>query len=385
MVPLLLAVSVITFAVSASAVSDDWRVSRAKADVGAARTFQTEASVGRLLDGDPGGRPRGPLPRRGGGGQRRRRHGPPGAGRHHPARHRGGLGRRPGPTCRRAPCSASCGRRRTGSPSPATRSRSPRARCPWSRRPATPPCCGCSTSTRTASSATPSSASSATAPRRARSPARSAGATDGCTLEQLFVSGPSLSVLDVDGSVTLAWRGGRRAAGGLAARRAGRVAGGPAVPGVAGGPAGHPGARRATGCVWTSTSASCRPASTRSPPWWPASPGSRRRRTPDVVPVVATDGTAGGTGAPGRLRGGDRLRRLGGARGRAQRRRPAGARGGTGARPSRPRRRGVARRPRDLAGGVRAAVRRLGAAAAVGRATGRRRRCWTRSRPPGCR
>ncbi len=106
------------------------------------------------------------------------------------------------------------------------------------------------------------------------------GCDDGCTLEQLFVSGPSMSVLDVDGSVTLGdvtvdgqpvdWRLGD----------AGRVAGGPAVPGVAGGPAGHAVARRVTGCVWTSTSASCRPGSTRSPPWSPASPGSRRRRRP---------------------------------------------------------------------------------------------------------
>ena len=60
MIPLLLAVSVIAFAVSATAVSDDWRVSRARAEVGAARTFQTEVSVGRLLqvtrDVDPEGR-----------------------------------------------------------------------------------------------------------------------------------------------------------------------------------------------------------------------------------------------------------------------------------------------------------------------------------------
>ena len=54
MMPLLLAVSVITFAVSASAVS------RARADVGAAGTFQTEVTVGRLLavtrEVDPEGR-----------------------------------------------------------------------------------------------------------------------------------------------------------------------------------------------------------------------------------------------------------------------------------------------------------------------------------------
>ncbi|HET6653859.1 MAG TPA: FtsX-like permease family protein [Nocardioides sp.] len=60
MIPLLLAVSVITFAVSASAVSDDWRVSRARAEVGAARTFVSEVSVGRLLnvtrEVDPEGR-----------------------------------------------------------------------------------------------------------------------------------------------------------------------------------------------------------------------------------------------------------------------------------------------------------------------------------------
>ncbi|QNN52000.1 ABC transporter permease [Nocardioides mesophilus] len=49
MIPLLLAVSVIAFASTATAVSDDWRVSRARAEVGAARTFQTEVSANRLL------------------------------------------------------------------------------------------------------------------------------------------------------------------------------------------------------------------------------------------------------------------------------------------------------------------------------------------------
>jgi putative ABC transport system permease protein len=49
MIPLLLAVSVISFAGSASAVSDDWRVSRARAEVGADRTFRTEVSAGRLM------------------------------------------------------------------------------------------------------------------------------------------------------------------------------------------------------------------------------------------------------------------------------------------------------------------------------------------------
>jgi putative ABC transport system permease protein len=60
MVPLLLAVAVLTFASSATATSDDWRVSRADAEVGAARTFDTTASPGRLLhvtrDVDPDGR-----------------------------------------------------------------------------------------------------------------------------------------------------------------------------------------------------------------------------------------------------------------------------------------------------------------------------------------
>jgi hypothetical protein len=49
MVPLLLAVSVITFAGSASADSSDWRVSRARAEVGAAATYLADASPGRLL------------------------------------------------------------------------------------------------------------------------------------------------------------------------------------------------------------------------------------------------------------------------------------------------------------------------------------------------
>lgn len=60
MVPLLLAVSMIMFAGSASAVSADWRESRARAEVGAAQTFRTEVSPGRLLDVtrdvDPDGR-----------------------------------------------------------------------------------------------------------------------------------------------------------------------------------------------------------------------------------------------------------------------------------------------------------------------------------------
>jgi hypothetical protein len=60
MIPLLLAVSVITFAGSASAVSDDWRVSRARAEVGADQTFRTEVSPGRLMqvtrEVDPEGR-----------------------------------------------------------------------------------------------------------------------------------------------------------------------------------------------------------------------------------------------------------------------------------------------------------------------------------------
>jgi hypothetical protein len=49
MVPLLLAVSVITFSASAAASADDWRGSRAKAQVGAAQVFTAAASPGRLL------------------------------------------------------------------------------------------------------------------------------------------------------------------------------------------------------------------------------------------------------------------------------------------------------------------------------------------------
>jgi hypothetical protein len=60
MIPLLLAVSVITFAGSASAVSDDWRVSRARSEAGSAQTFRTEVSPGRLMavtrEVDPQGR-----------------------------------------------------------------------------------------------------------------------------------------------------------------------------------------------------------------------------------------------------------------------------------------------------------------------------------------
>lgn len=60
MVPLLLAVSVISFAASASAVSDDWRVSRADAEVGSAATYLADVGPGRLLrvtrELDPSGR-----------------------------------------------------------------------------------------------------------------------------------------------------------------------------------------------------------------------------------------------------------------------------------------------------------------------------------------
>ena len=60
MVPLLLAVAVLTFASSATATSDAWRVSRADAEVGAARSYDASASPGRLLNVtrhvDPGGK-----------------------------------------------------------------------------------------------------------------------------------------------------------------------------------------------------------------------------------------------------------------------------------------------------------------------------------------
>jgi putative ABC transport system permease protein len=49
MIPLLLAVAVACFAASASATADEWRVSRAKAEVGAARVFTADADPGRLL------------------------------------------------------------------------------------------------------------------------------------------------------------------------------------------------------------------------------------------------------------------------------------------------------------------------------------------------
>ncbi|MGZ4460323.1 MAG: FtsX-like permease family protein [Nocardioidaceae bacterium] len=49
MVPLLLAVSVILFAGSASSVADGWQRSRAAAETGAARTYLTDVSPGRLL------------------------------------------------------------------------------------------------------------------------------------------------------------------------------------------------------------------------------------------------------------------------------------------------------------------------------------------------
>ncbi|WP_367303779.1 FtsX-like permease family protein [Nocardioides panacis] len=60
MVPLLLAAAVLTFAASTASASDAWRVARAEAEVGAARTFVTSATPGRLLrvthEVDPDGR-----------------------------------------------------------------------------------------------------------------------------------------------------------------------------------------------------------------------------------------------------------------------------------------------------------------------------------------
>ena len=60
MVPLLLAAAVLTFAAGTTATSDAWRLSRAQAAVGAARTFVTDSSPGRLLrvtrEADPSGR-----------------------------------------------------------------------------------------------------------------------------------------------------------------------------------------------------------------------------------------------------------------------------------------------------------------------------------------
>jgi hypothetical protein len=49
MIPLLLAAAVLTFAAATTATSDAWRVARAKAEVGAARTYLTDSSPGRLL------------------------------------------------------------------------------------------------------------------------------------------------------------------------------------------------------------------------------------------------------------------------------------------------------------------------------------------------
>ena len=60
MVPMLLAAAVLTFAASTASTSDAWRVARAEAEVGAARTFVTSATPGRLLrvthEVDPDGR-----------------------------------------------------------------------------------------------------------------------------------------------------------------------------------------------------------------------------------------------------------------------------------------------------------------------------------------
>jgi hypothetical protein len=202
MVPLLLAVSVITFAVSASAVSDDWRVSRAKADVGAARTFQTEVSVGRLLDVtrevDPEGRYLAAAAVDNGGDDMARRV--------------------LVDTTRLATVVAWDDAWADVSPSTLQRElRPPRDRITFS---------GAEVSV-TARAVSLESSSGDTAVlwvqyvdedgeqrnavlgelRNGASPRTVTGAVrgcdGGCTLEQLFVSGPSQSVLDVDGSVTL--------------------------------------------------------------------------------------------------------------------------------------------------------------------------------------
>jgi putative ABC transport system permease protein len=60
MIPLLLSAAVLTFAASTTATSDAWRVARAEAEVGAARSYVASSSPGRLLqvthEVDPQGR-----------------------------------------------------------------------------------------------------------------------------------------------------------------------------------------------------------------------------------------------------------------------------------------------------------------------------------------
>jgi hypothetical protein len=60
MIPLLLAAAVVTFAAATTSTSDAWRVARAKAEVGAARSYVASSSAGRLLqvtrEVDPSGK-----------------------------------------------------------------------------------------------------------------------------------------------------------------------------------------------------------------------------------------------------------------------------------------------------------------------------------------
>ena len=181
MIPLLLAVSVITFAGSASAVSDDWRVSRARAEVGAASTYRTEVSPGRLLhvtrEVDPEGRYlAAAVEQKQGDGLARRvfvdttRLATVGA--WDPswsdvsvAPHRG----------------AAAPARVTGRSSPATGSRSRSATSLWTRRRGRSRTCGSSTSTTTASSARSSSAGCGTGPAPRPSPRPPPPATTGAS------------------------------------------------------------------------------------------------------------------------------------------------------------------------------------------------------------
>ena len=213
-------------------------------------------------------------------------------------RHGGRLGRRLVRRVAEHPAARAAPAARTGSPSPAPRCRSPRA--PMSpgvvvrrRRRAV----GAVRRRHGRAAQRRARRAPPTAPRRGRSPARCAGATERLHARAALRQRPE----------HVGARRGRLGDAGAASRSTGgRWTGGSASRARGGRPGRSrcrwwtrrsPWRPRATGSVWTSTSASCRPASTRSRPWWPASPGSRR-----VDAGRAAGGVdrrhAGGTGAP---------------------------------------------------------------------------------------
>ena len=359
MVPLLLAAAVLTFAASTTATSDAWRVARAEAEVGAARSYVASASPGRLLqvtrEVDPEGRYVAAAATNTVGDDMSRS----------VFVDTSRLGRvvawDPSWSDRslaslQQQLALDHGKRITFTGKELLVDR--RRRVAALRAPTCGPACGSSTST---SRGEQKDLTGRRAPQRpasgARGPAR--GLRRGrASLEQIYVTGSSVSVSDVQGRLTI-----------LSVEIDHRladwhldpalVAAGPAVPGLAGGPAGRDRSRRAARPrARGSTSASCPPG--EGPQNAQVSGFARitPATTPDTVPALVTRGTRTETAA----RTGSRDRaRLPGVDGRGSlAQRPAGPDAGRrpGQHPAAGRHRGVAVGPRDGAGGVRAAGRR---------------------------